>query len=122
MCLLVRILSISRLYQHNSCMSSHHIIILMYNLYQQISYISYYQNRSYVIPILTNISCVLYLSPTYINKLHTCLHQQISYMSHYHICHTYITEYSTFLLIRIFLCHTHFCVSPRWNDIYVQTI
>ena len=92
---------------------------LIYVHYQnRSSYMSYYQNRSYVIPISTDFfMCLTFMSNLY---------QQISYMSHYHVYHTYINEYSLCLLIRIismsYLYQRIFHVSPRQNDIYVQPI
>ena len=70
---------------------------------------------SYVIPISTDFfMCLIFMSNLY---------QQISYMSHYHVCHTYINEYSMCLLIRIismsYLYQRIFHVSPRLIMMYV---
>ena len=83
---------------------------LIYVHYQKrSSYMSYYQNRSYVIPISTDF----FMCHTFMSNL--C--QQIPYMSHYHVYHTYINEYSLCLLIRIismsYLYQRIFHVSPR---------
>ena len=73
------------------------------------------ENRSYVIPISTYFfMCLIFMSNLY---------QQISYMSHYHVYHTYIKEYSLCLLIRIislsYLYQRIFHVSPLLIIMYV---
>ena len=82
---------------------------------------------SYVIPISTDFfMCLTFMSNLY---------QQISYMSHYHLCHTYINEFSMCLLFRMIsmsnlyqrishMSHYHVChfyVQPiSTNSIYVS--